>query len=222
MASRRTVGAVDPDPGRSCMGRPSAARPRGLVGLVGVRYPDKSAPGPHGLQQRSGHRPGSGGIVVVGSISQHTAAVLAAGGRDAAGWPGCGQSTGAGTVGRRSIQRATALAAHQRGPHRRAGVTANRGKAALQADLERLTPVGASIFATGWGWVVPTRRPRQPTAFDIVLDGLGASGAEAQRHRRRCCASLRQQSSCRWNNGGRRRPAHEGAASWTLPRCAPA
>lgn len=54
--------------------------------------------------------------------------------------------------------------------------------AAIQADLERLAPAGAGIFATGWGpgWYLLAGRAN-PTGFDAVLDGLGASGVETIR-----------------------------------------
>lgn len=52
--------------------------------------------------------------------------------------------------------------------------------AAIQAELRQRVPAGEPIFATGWGagWYLLAGRPN-PTAFDVVLEGLGASGAEA-------------------------------------------
>lgn len=52
--------------------------------------------------------------------------------------------------------------------------------AALQAELTRRVPAGEAIFSTGWGsgWYLLADR-RNPTAFDVVLEGLGASGPEA-------------------------------------------
>lgn len=52
--------------------------------------------------------------------------------------------------------------------------------AAVQAELERRVPAGAAIFATGWGagWYLLADR-RNPTACDVVLEGLGTGGSEA-------------------------------------------
>lgn len=53
---------------------------------------------------------------------------------------------------------------------------------AVQAELERRVPAGETIFATGWGpgWYLLAGRAN-PAAFDVVLEGLGASGPEADR-----------------------------------------
>lgn len=54
------------------------------------------------------------------------------------------------------------------------------GMAAVQAELRRRVRAGEPIFAAGWGpgWYLLADRPN-PTAFDVVLEGLGASGPEA-------------------------------------------
>lgn len=54
--------------------------------------------------------------------------------------------------------------------------------AAILADLERLAPPGTAVFVSGWGagWYLLTGRAN-PTPFDVVLDGLGTTGAEAAR-----------------------------------------
>ncbi len=59
---------------------------------------------------------------------------------------------------------------------------------ALQADYQTLavvieaqTPPGAPVFATGYGahWYLLTQRPN-PSAFDLLIYGLGSSGLEAR------------------------------------------
>lgn len=52
--------------------------------------------------------------------------------------------------------------------------------AEIQAELPWRVPVGETIFATGWGagWYLLAGRAN-PTAFDVVLDGLGVDAPEA-------------------------------------------
>ncbi len=52
---------------------------------------------------------------------------------------------------------------------------------ALAAFIDQRVPAGAPIFTTGWGaqWYLLTGHPN-PTAFDAVFTGLGASGPDAE------------------------------------------
>lgn len=51
----------------------------------------------------------------------------------------------------------------------------------LAAFIDQRAPAGAPIFATGWAaqWYLLTERPN-PTKFDVVFTGLGASGPDAE------------------------------------------
>ncbi|HSN77626.1 MAG TPA: hypothetical protein VL334_21340 [Anaerolineae bacterium] len=60
----------------------------------------------------------------------------------------------------------------------------------LAAFVDQRVPAGAPIFATGWAaqWYLLTEHPN-PTKFDVVFTGLGASGPDAEGIKRDLLAS---------------------------------